>query len=326
MATTITTNPLLDDKIVLQYPASLPFDDEYVMFRINTDSKSTALREDKKSEADVLVSSRRQGTGVTPAEISKLTPNTDPSLTTRFGKEAVEKTTYLRQKGMKSLNKVIVLPMPNDHNVRTTIQYNDEHDPSFLTKMMDSIATAPSTALDLATLAKNKGMSIAANKVMAIKKYLIGGGDSTSVNQMLAEDRYTMNPKKEVMFKDFNFRSFTMTYTFAPKSQTEANMVKSIIETFRYYALPEISQGKLFYIFPSEFEILFLKGSKDNPNIPRITTSVLRSINVNYTPMGLWSSLPDGSSVSMVMTLDFQELELVDRGRVWNKEPVLSGF
>ena len=320
MATNLT-NDLLTDKTVLQFPTGIPYEDEYVMFKINTDEKSTALRTDKKSEKDILVSSRRTGTGTSSSTFIR-SINEDPDLNTRFGKENVDKTVWLRQKGMRSLNKVIVLPMPNDHNVRTSIAYNDQHDPGFLTKLGDAINQSGALAGELGRLAKNYGISTIINQVTSTFR----NKDITSVNQMLAEDRVAMNPKKEVMFNDFGFRSFNLDYTFAPKSAQEAEMVRSIIETFRYYALPEISEAKMFYIFPSEFEIIFLKGQKDNPFIPRITTCVLKAINVNYSPQGLWSSLPNGSPVAMRVTMEFLEMELVDRGRVWNKEPLLSGY
>lgn len=105
-------------------------------------------------------------------------------------------------------------------------------------------------------------------------------------------------------------------------------MVREIIETFRYYALPEISPAKFFYLLPAEFDISFILGEKPNPNIPKITTSVLQRISVNYSPnSGVWSTLPNGAPLAIDMTLDFMEIELVDRKRVFDKDSVItSGY
>jgi hypothetical protein len=126
------------------------------------------------------------------------------------------------------------------------------------------------------------------------------------------------------MFSGFSFRRFSFTWQFAPKSIQESDMVRDIIETFRYYALPEITGGKMFYIFPSEFEISFMQGQRDNPNIPKITTSVLENIAVDYSPNGVWGTLPNGASIATRMTLNFLELELVDRTRVWNSNSTIT--
>lgn len=308
-----STNPLLDDKIILQYPTGIQYDEEYVMFRINT-STTKFLRNDKKY-ADTLVTTGRTGTGVATLGSPD---NKDPDITTRFGPKNTKDMNWTRQKDMVTLNKVIVLPMPNDHNVRTSVHYNDQHDPGMLTKLGDLANQGMgSAAKELAVLGLTAGVS---NLVGRLKS------DITNTKQLLAEGRRAINPKKEVMFDSFGYRTFNMVYTFAPKSAQEAEMVRSIIETFRYYSLPEISAAKTFYLFPSEFEILFLKGDKDNPMIPRVTTSVLKSINVNYTPQGVWSSLPDGSPVAIHISMEFLEMELVDRTRVWNEQPILSGF
>lgn len=312
-----STNPLLDDKIILQYPTGMHYDDEYVMFKINTDTGTKLLRNDKKF-ADTMVTTGRVGTGISSTSNITNPDNKDPDVTTRFGPKATKDMDWLRQKDMITLNKVIVLPMPNDHNVRTSVMYNDQHDPGMLTKLGDmATQNLGSLAGELAELGVTAGVSGIINKIKS---------GVTDTKQLLAQSRLAINPKKEVMFDSFGFRSFNMNYTFAPKSAQEAEMVRSIIETFRYYSLPEISKAKTFYIFPSEFEIMFLKGDKDNPMIPRVTTSVLKSINVNYTPQGVWSSLPDGSPVAIHISMEFLEMELVDRSRVWNEQPILSGF
>ena len=68
---------------------------------------------------------------------------------------------------------------------------------------------------------------------------------------------------------------------------------------------------------PSEFDIQFYYAGRQNPNIPPISSCVLESIQVNYTPRG-WAAYevpgennPDigrtGMPVGIQMTLQFRE-------------------
>lgn len=314
---------VLNDKKILAYPSSLGSsdkdaygqDEEYVMIKINTDIKSQLLRTDA-SLGRTVVTNGRSGGGVR-TEPATTTLNTSSDAKFRFGEDAVSKEKWLTQKGMQSLDRVIVLPMPNEHSVRTAVQYNPEYEPTQLTKLGDMANQSfGGLASDGATKLKNWGFSAVIN---TLKSGL------TSQQALLAEERLSANPKKEVMFDSFGFRKFSFNYMFAPRNETESNTVKNIIETLRYYSLPEISKGKLFYLFPAEFEISFMLGQKDNPHIPRVTTSVLQSVNVNYTPNSVWSTLPNGAPLALSVNLEFLELELVDRSRVWNKDSTILG-
>jgi hypothetical protein len=83
----------------------------------------------------------------------------------------------------------------------------------------------------------------------------------------------------------------------------------------------------MFYVLPSEFEVSFMLGQKINPHIPRIATSVLKRVSVDYMPNNVWSSLPNGAPLSLSMSLEFLELELIDRSRIYNKkQPITSGY
>lgn len=325
MATNQTNINTLKDKKILEYPIGLGASDkdaygmeqQYVMFKINTDARAGVLRDDTKG-GQVNVTQGRIGTGVGSSLFSTFDKNDDKDARLLYGDAAVDKEKWFTQKGVVKLDKVIILPMPNEHRVMTSIQY-DENKSTLLTQLGDLANQSGGAVLkDLWLFGKNKGISYVMNKVKS---------GLTNDAAMFAEDRLALNPKKEIMFKDFDFRKFNFNYTFSPKDENESKMVFSIIETFRYYSLPEISGAKLFYIFPSEFEISFMQGQEPNPHIPKITTCVLQNITVNYMPQSVWSTLPNGSPLSLSISLDFLELELVDRSRVWNEESnITSGY
>lgn len=315
---------ILKGKRILQYPIGLGNtaldeynkEQQYMMFKINTDEKTTSLREDVKLGDVVIPINNRGGTRISSTRSSP--KEADPDLKIKFGEAALEKLTFVKQKGMVRLDKVIVLPMPNDHRVTTSLEYKDQEQ-SDLTKLGDIMnSNAGGIVSGLWTMGKNK---LIAGLVNAARS------NTTSAEALYAEEGLLLNPKMEVMYKGFSFRKFTFDYHFAPKSVAESELVRDIIETFRYYALPELVKGKFFYLFPAEFEISFMQGQRDNPNIPRITTSVLENITVNYSPNSVWSTLPNGANNSITMTLSFLEVELVDRTRVYNPESAAtSGY
>ena len=313
---------------ILQYPLDLGStekdgygqENQFMMFRINTDSKTSALKDDAVVGSVVLAAGQRLGIGVGAApRVNVFSKTDDSSLRIKFGDAAVSEQNFFVQKGMTRLDKVIVLPMPINHSLDTSIIYNHEYLSNDLTKLGDTLNNDIGSFLSDAVSDKKNGMM--ANFVNSFKP------GATSKEALFAEDRLSTNPKKEVMYKEFGFRSFTFNYEFAPKSEKESDMVRDIIESLRYYALTEITSGKKYYIFPSEFEISFMLGQRDNPNIPKIGTCVLEAINVNYSPHQVWATLPNGAPVALTMTLRFLELELIDRSRIFDKEsPIKSGY
>jgi hypothetical protein len=342
-----TENRLLKNKKVLSYPTSIGASvtdahgnpSQYMMIKISIDENSTKLRSDGDA-GQKLITNSRTGIGVATTVVNSSTfefidefrnkalqKDVDPDIRLQYGEAAANSEKWRVQKGMRRLDKVIILPMPNEHNVGTAIKYNSDFDPGLLTKIGDvANQSGGDIAAETAKYAKNAGMAWGINGIK--NAITTKGGDITSTRSMLAEDRAAVNPRQEVMFDGISYRQFTFRYTFAPRNEVESRMVNEIIETLRYYALPEISPAKVFFKFPGEFDVSFMLGEKHNPNIPKMTTSVLQRVGVNYAPNGgVWSSLPNGAPTAVDVTLDFMELTLVDRGMVWNPDSeITSGY
>lgn len=128
-----------------------------------------------------------------------------------------------------------------------------------------------------------------------------------------------VNPLLEVIYKSPSFRNFDYIFKFYPRSEREAVEVQKIINLLQYHQAPEIkTDGSISMLIPpSEFDIKFYYAGKENENIPKIGTSVLKSIQINYAPNG-WSAyeIPGqdskiggtGMPVGIEMTLSFQEV------------------
>lgn len=124
-----------------------------------------------------------------------------------------------------------------------------------------------------------------------------------------------MNPRKEQLFKDVNFREFNFTYTFAPRNQQEAQTVEEIIYQFKFHAHPSLreSGANMLYNYPSEFDIVHYYNNQPNPNLPKHATSILKNVSVNYAPNGHYNVNSDGFPSQIQLSLQFEEVALLTK-------------
>jgi hypothetical protein len=123
------------------------------------------------------------------------------------------------------------------------------------------------------------------------------------------------NPFKEVMFEAIDFRTFSFKYTFLPKSESEVHNVRRIIDLFKFHMHPELSDGGLFYVYPSEFEMQYYFRGEENTFLHKISTCVLTDMQVDYGSQ-FFSSFDDGAPTEIIMSLTFKELELLTKERI----------
>lgn len=133
------------------------------------------------------------------------------------------------------------------------------------------------------------------------------------------------NPQLELIYTSPNFRSFNFEFNFYPRSEKEAKNVQNIIQRLKFHQAPELLKGTAGYFLvpPSEFDIKFFYNGTENPNIPKISTCVLTSINVDYAPNGFQTfetgndASPKmgqtGMPVGIRMTLGFKETQIITK-------------
>jgi len=125
------------------------------------------------------------------------------------------------------------------------------------------------------------------------------------------------NPRKEQLFKNVNFRTFTFDYQFYPRTPAEAREVEQIIYEFKYHMHPEFKDANNFlYVYPSEFDIFYYNGDQENMHVNRHTSCVLTDMTVNYAPNGQFTSFPDGTPTQINITLTFKELALLTKDKI----------
>jgi hypothetical protein len=133
----------------------------------------------------------------------------------------------------------------------------------------------------------------------------------------LSTQGLALNPLNQLLFDSIDFRTYQLAFTFTPYSRQEAEDVKKIIKLFKEAAMPKITEAAfgMFFIPPSTFKIDFLYNGKTNTGISKVTESIIESIDVNYAPNG-WSAHTDGAPVQTTLTMNFKEIELVDKKKI----------
>ena len=110
-------------------------------------------------------------------------------------------------------------------------------------------------------------------------------------------------------------RTFSLNIKMAPRSSTEADNIKKIIECFKFATLPTYGgagdENASFVRIPQIVDVEFMTGNKSNEWVTQYKPSVITDFNVSYTPDGAWATLPNGAPVATTMTISFQETKMV---------------
>jgi len=120
--------------------------------------------------------------------------------------------------------------------------------------------------------------------------------------------RQKVNPFREVLFESVDYRTFQFSYKFFPKDEKETDKVQNIIQTFKQHMHPELTSDKMFYIYPSEFDIQYFYKDRANPYVHKFARCALTNMSVEYGG-DQFVTFEDGSPVEINMSLTFQELE-----------------
>jgi hypothetical protein len=134
--------------------------------------------------------------------------------------------------------------------------------------------------------------------------------------------RRAIIPGLQVLYRTTNLRRFVYSFLFAPTSQTESASMYNIVKNLRRYSHPDVDSATngLFFLAPAEWEISFWFNGEENKSIPRIKRCSMQRVIVDYSSQGEWSSFYNGHPISCMMTLEFEELEII------TQQYVLDGF
>ena len=133
------------------------------------------------------------------------------------------------------------------------------------------------------------------------------GGTLTDIIEL--NGRQKSNPFRETLFESVDYRTFQFSYRFLPKTKDETKRIEAIIKTFKKHMHPQITKNKLFYIYPSEFDIKYYYKNKENSHLHKFARCALTDMVVDYGGDQFVTIGNDGAPAEIGMTLKFQELE-----------------
>jgi len=285
----------------LQYPRDLgsPTKGHYILFTINEITPINYNVEGAASQIKSIGQAYSEGGANGLFALGKKVAGNIAESITEFGKQTLQgsvKESFDIALGNRKKKAVstIALYMPDTVNFQMDPQYGQ-------TSLVNTLANAGSQ-LPLA----GGAVSMASN-----------AANSDLGRLALATQGLALNPQNQILFDGIDFRTYQLAFTFTPYSRQEARTVREIIKQFRLYAAPQIKEGAagMFFIPPATFDLKFMFNKGENLNLSRVGESVITNIDVNYAPNG-FSAHPDGAPVQTTLTLQFKELQLVDRTKI----------
>ena len=199
--------------------------------------------------------------------------------------------------GVSRLKEVITLHLEDRPSVSYKTNYNNGADLGFLTGLLIQGSAAASAG----TL-KQMEPEIQARALSQLAKLPVLN------NLRELSTRTKTNPFRDVLFESVGYRAFAFKYRFFPKNKSESQKIYNIINTLKIHMHPELSGGKLFYLYPSEFDIQYYYKDEENNYLNRFARCALTDLNVEYGGEQ-FATFEDGSPVEIGLSLTFQELE-----------------
>lgn len=222
---------------------------------------------------------------------------------------------------IRRTSETIALYMPDTMNFTQSQGYTDLNLQSPITKAIGAIASV-ADGMKAGNNIKESAINGISNLSPFLASMLPGnlGTAAFAVGFGLVH-----NPMVEMLYSSPQFRSFRFDFMFYPRSQKEAKEVQKILRRLQFHQSPEIRKDSysVFLIPPSEFDIKFYYNGYENDNIPKISTCVLETIDVDYAPGGFSTyEVPGkfkpteggtGMPVAIRLSLSFKETEFMTK-------------
>ena len=118
-----------------------------------------------------------------------------------------------------------------------------------------------------------------------------------------------LNPNIELLFNAPQLRTFSYRFQLSAREKPDTDEIQKIIRFFKKGMAVRRTPSELFLLTPNIFEIQYKYKDSDHPYINKIKTCALTNFQVDYTPTGSYMTFNDGSMVSYVINLTFEELQ-----------------
>lgn len=117
------------------------------------------------------------------------------------------------------------------------------------------------------------------------------------------------NPNIELLYNGPTLRSFSMSWSFAPKSSVEAAEVFEIFRLMKKSHLPQKNGGMLKV--PHLFQIKVITNGKEARHYQKFFPAALEAISIKQDSAGAHITLPEGQPVISQMSCVWKELRVL---------------
>lgn len=328
-----TSSDVTDLPTILQNrqddPLSSPFSSlsNFIDSSVGATRSFMSTGNEMDTQSEYYTNESQSGFGLTNNIVQGLTNSVN--VIDDFNKEFLRPLTNIGARTIKRTTETIALYMPDT----LAFNYSQSYDGLSLaggvmdllgagSSIADSIKSLKGSGLTKEALLK-QGLNLSPFAVDFFGRKLLGDNLARAGVAALG---LAKNPLLEVVYSSPEFRRFRFEFMFYPRSEKEAIEVQQILERLRFHQAPEISKGQagIFMVPPSEFDIKFYYNGKQNINLPKISTSVLTGIDVDYAPNGFAayetfgqnypSQGKTGMPVAIRLGLQFMETEILTKG------------
>jgi hypothetical protein len=218
----------------------------------------------------------------------------------------------------------IMLPIPENLLETTSVTYNKEALGSAVGAVTDSFSGALGTFNNPADIAGNLASRVAGAATglaaggLAALASTAGAGvglSERSIQQTASAlsvlSGITANPFEVMLFKSPDFRKHSFGWNFIPNTLEESELLRQLIETFKYHSLPGISAaGSVFFSYPEIIEINFRPRDE---YLYKFKPCVVESVKVNYAPNKPSFVKSSGAPTAIQFQINLQEIEIMTK-------------
>lgn len=147
------------------------------------------------------------------------------------------------------------------------------------------------------------------------------GGEKLGAEDILgAVDGKALNPFRTMLFRGVNFRSFNFVFDLVPFSESDCDTIYNIITAFRAHSSPDYSGDKMFFEYPDECQITYMWNTGANKWLNNFKRAVCTDVNIDYAPMGHWSSIRNGFPNIIRIDTKWTEVDIITRKDILLKD------
>jgi len=194
----------------------------------------------------------------------------------------------------------------------------------FINAAQQGLSGTPASSVGgyLQSALKGTGTTFAAGQIAAGIQNLAAGTQGLDANSLLGLTKgIGINSTVEIYWGGpGDNRGFSFRIEMSPRNEPETKQIREIVKAFKVAMHPGSNGASAgssvqsrFVTYPYMMKLQYMHGSKPHEFLHQFKPCVLTGMDVQYTPNGTYSTLPNTSPTSTVMTLTFKEIRMIYR-------------